>query len=93
MSESIAASTLSVPISAELFEMVSHAAELQGQALDEFVVVAVQEAVCLALQQIEVVRLSAADQLRFASALLVPGEPSPALVEALSRRRALLRED
>jgi uncharacterized protein (DUF1778 family) len=36
------------------------------------------------------VRLSAADQARFAEALLVPPAPTPALARAFERRAALL---
>jgi uncharacterized protein (DUF1778 family) len=38
----------------------------------------------------QVLRLTAADQVRFARALIAPAPPTPALRRAFARRRALL---
>ena len=53
---------------------------------------AVQDAAQRAIEQAEVLRLSLADQERFAQALLSTPEPAPALQRAFERRRRLLRD-
>ena len=60
--------------------------------MTDFVVAAVQDAAQRAIEQAEVLRLSRADQERFAQALLAPPAAAPALKRALTRRRALLRD-
>jgi hypothetical protein len=58
-----------------------------------FVIAAVQEAATHAREQAEVIRLSLADQQRFADALLSPPKPSPALKRAMARHDKLLRSE
>jgi uncharacterized protein (DUF1778 family) len=55
-------------------------------------VAAVQDAAQRAIEQAEVLRLSLADQERFAQALLSTPEAAPALQRAFERRRRLLRD-
>jgi len=50
----------------------------------------VQDAAQRAIEQAEVLRLSAADQERFAQALLAPPPAAPALERAFGRRRAMV---
>ncbi len=84
---------LEARISRDLHAMLKRAAELQGRSMTDFVIAAVQEAAQRAIEQSEVIRLSLADQERFAQALLSPPEPSPALQRAFARRRKLLRSE
>lgn len=84
---------LEARISTDLHGMLKRAAELQGRTMTDFVVAAVQEAAQRAIEQAEVMRLSRADQERFAQALLAPPETTPALKQAFARRRSLLRTD
>ncbi|MCL1962003.1 MAG: DUF1778 domain-containing protein [Desulfovibrionaceae bacterium] len=90
----LAASTarLEARISPDLRQTLKRAAEIQGRTLTDFVVTAVQEAAQRAIEQAEVIRLSLADQQRFADALLSPPEPAPALKRAMARHDKLLRE-
>lgn len=58
---------------------------------DFIVTTTVQDAVQRAIEQIEVICLSVADQEYFAQTLLSPPEPAPALECAFARRSKLLR--
>ena len=58
--------------------------------MTDFVIAAVQDAARRTIEEMEVVRLSVADQKSFARALLEPNKPVPALKRAFSRRRELL---
>lgn len=84
---------LEAPSSTDLHTMLKRAAELQGCAMTEFVVAAVQDAAQRAIEQAEVIRLSAADQACFSQALLSAPKPAPALKRAFARRRKLLEAD
>ena len=52
-----------------------------------------QDRICHAIEQAEVIRLSLADQECFAQALLPPPQLGPALERAFARRRKLLRTE
>jgi uncharacterized protein (DUF1778 family) len=65
------------------------AAEIQGRTLTDFVVAAADEAACRAIEQTEILRLSAEDQRQIARAILNPPEPTPALRKAARRYREL----
>ena len=84
---------LEARISTNLRSMLKRAAELQGLAMTDFVVAAVQDAAQRAIEQAEIVRLSMADQEHFAQALLTPPAPTPALERAFANRRKLLRQE
>lgn len=93
MASATATAGLEARISADLYSMLKRATELQGRTMIDFVVAAVQDAAQRAIEQAEVVRLSLADQERFAQALLVPPPQTPALERASARRNTLLRTD
>jgi uncharacterized protein (DUF1778 family) len=93
MLEPSSTARLEARISTDLQALLRRAAELQGRTVTDFVVVAVQDAAQRAIEQAEMIRLSAADQQAFAAALLSPPEPTPALVRAVVRRRKLLRSE
>ena len=82
---------LEVPISIDLHRMLKIASELQGRTVAEFAVAAMRDAAWRAIEEIDIVNLSPADQECFANALLSPPSSSPALNRAFDRRRNLLR--
>ncbi|MDX2300915.1 MAG: DUF1778 domain-containing protein [Xanthomonadaceae bacterium] len=85
---------LEARISTDLHAMLKRAAELQGRSMTDFVISAVQEAARQAIEQVEIMRLSMADQECFAQALLAPpSAPAPALERAFARRRKLLASE
>lgn len=81
---------LEARISLDLHAMLKRAAELQNRTVTDFVVSAVQDAARKAIDQSDVVRLSLADQERFAAALMAPPKPAPALKRAFARHRKLI---
>jgi uncharacterized protein (DUF1778 family) len=84
---------LEARISPELHATLKRAAELQNRTMTDFVITAVQEAAHRAIEQAEVIRLSLADQQRFAQVLLSPPKAAPALARAFSRRRTLVNSE
>ncbi|WP_183961879.1 DUF1778 domain-containing protein [Chiayiivirga flava] len=92
MSQSAATSRLEARISPDLHALLKRAAELQGRTVTDFVVASVQRAAQDAIENAQLLRLSAADQERFVSALLAPPEPAPALERAFARRRTLIAD-
>ncbi len=84
---------LEARISPDLHAMLKRAAELQGRTLSDFIVSTVQEAAHKTIQQAEVLRLSVADQERFAQALLNPPKPNAALKRAFKRRTKLIASE
>jgi uncharacterized protein (DUF1778 family) len=82
---------LEARISTDLHSLLKRAAELEGRTMTDFVVAAVQSAAQRAVEQAEVIRLSLADQERFAQALLSPPSANPALKKAFARKRKLLQ--
>ena len=93
MSATIAKTRLEARISTDLHALLKRAAELQGRAMTDFVVAAVQDAAQHAIEQAGVVRLSLADQACFAQALLSPPQHAPALARVFARRCKLLRTE
>lgn len=81
---------LEARISLELHALLKRAAELQNRTMTDFVVSAVQDAARKAIDESDVVRLSLADQERFAAALMAPQKPAPALKRAFARHRKLI---
>lgn len=82
---------LEVRISVDLQKKLRRAAELQGRTLTDFVIDAVQAAAQRAIDDAHLIRLSQADQERFARAVLAPPVMLPALKRAFARRPKLLR--
>ena len=82
---------LEARISTELRSQLKRAAELEGRTVTDFVVSAVRSAAQQAIERAEVIRLSRADQERFAQVLLSPPSRVPALKRAYTRRAKLLR--
>lgn len=74
----------------EVHAMLKRAAELQGRTLTDFVVAAASEAARKTIEDMEIIRLSAEDQVRVAEAILNPPEPTPSLVRAFERHRRMV---
>jgi uncharacterized protein (DUF1778 family) len=66
------------------------AAQIQGRTLTDFVIGAAHEAAIKAIEEVEIIRISAEDQKRFAEALLNPREPNAALRRAFEHHRRLV---
>ncbi len=73
--------------------MLKRAAELQGRTLTDFVVAAASEAARKTIEDMEIIRLSAEDQVRVAEAILDPPDPAPALARAFERHRRLVEPE
>ena len=67
-------------ITPDVLTLVKQAAEMQGRSVSDFVVYAAQEAAHRAIEETQIIRLSAEDQRRFVDLLLNPPLPAPALV-------------
>ena len=89
MEKEIATARLEARLPADIHALLKRAAEVQGRTLTDFVVTAAREAAIRAIEEVEILRLSAADQRIIAEAILNPPEPSPALRRAFQRRKKL----
>jgi uncharacterized protein (DUF1778 family) len=69
------------------------AAQIQGRSLTDFVVAAAHEAALKAIEETDILRISAEDQKRFAEALIRPNEPNAALLRAFDHHRRLVGDD
>lgn len=77
-------------IAPEVLAVVRRAAEIQGRSISDFLVAAAQEAAHRTIEDAQVIRLSVADQVRFAEALLTPPAPSKALDRAAEAHARLV---
>ena len=80
-------------ISPDALAVVKRAAEMQGRSVSDFVVAAAQDAAQKAIADVQVVRLSLADQRAFAEALAQPPAPTAALRRARAAHRRLIRTE
>lgn len=86
-------SRLAARITPEGLAVVRQAAALQGRSLSDFVVAAAQEVAQKTIEDAHIIRLSVADQQRFAELLLNPPPLSPALKRARAAHDRLIRQD
>ena len=77
----------------EVLVRLKRAAEIQGRTLTDFVVAAADEAACRAIEQTEIIRLSAEDQRQIAEAILNPPAPNAALKKAARLHRKFFGEE
>ena len=84
---------LEARISKELHDTLKRAAALQNRTVTDFVITAVQEAAENVIENTQVLRLSLADQKRFAQALLSPPKATRALERAFARHRELVTSE
>ncbi len=73
--------------------IVRRAAELKGCSLSEFLVSSAQDAAYKAIEETNIIRLSAEDQVRFAEILLNPPAISPPILKAFERNRELFGDE
>ncbi|MFT3742546.1 MAG: DUF1778 domain-containing protein [Gammaproteobacteria bacterium] len=90
---SLSTARLEARISIDLHKMIKRAAQLQGRTITDFVATAIQDAAQKAIEEVEIIQLSLADQKIFAKALLTPPKPTAALRRAFKRRTKLLRAE
>jgi uncharacterized protein (DUF1778 family) len=83
---------LEARISSEQKALFQRAAELQGRTLTDFVIASVHESAVKAIAELEAVRLTSAESLAFAEALLHPREPILELRAAAERYRKMVGE-
>jgi uncharacterized protein (DUF1778 family) len=81
---------LEARISKEQKALFKRAAELQGRTLSDFMIASAYDAAIRVIEEMEVIRLSAADSHAFAEALLNPRQPPPELREAAQRYRKMV---
>ena len=79
-------------IAPESLAMVKRAAELQGRSVSDFVVAAAQEAAHRAIEEAQIIRLSAEDQRMLAEALVNPPALAPAMERAIARHSTVIAE-
>jgi uncharacterized protein (DUF1778 family) len=70
----------------EVHALLKRAAELQGRSLTDFVVASAHEAAVRTIESDAIVRLSAADQARFADAAFADAPTDPSAVKDALRR-------
>lgn len=80
---------LEARIAPEVLGLVKQAAEMQGRSLSDFVVSAAQDAAYRAIEEAQIIRLSAEDQRRFVELLLNPPPPAPAMERAREAHKQL----
>ncbi len=73
----------------DVHALLKRAAELQGRSLTDFVVASAHEAAVRTIESDAVVRLSSADQIRFAEAVFADDAPAdpPGVKDALKRAK------
>jgi uncharacterized protein (DUF1778 family) len=75
----------------EVHALLKRAAEIEGRSLTDFVVAAASSAARKTIEDAELIKLSVADQQRFAEALISPPALAPAMVRAIERHRRLVK--
>ena len=83
---------LEARIAPEALAIVKRAAEIQGRSVSDFVVAAAQEAAARAIKETQIIRVSVEDRRAFASGILDPSPPTPALRRAAEAHRELIKE-
>ena len=81
---------LEARLSAEIHSLLKEAADLQGRTLSDFVIASAREAAEQAIARSNEIRLTAAEQRRFAKAILNPPPVTPSLRKAMKNRERLL---
>ena len=88
MDKAATTARLEARLPANIYALLKRAAELQGRSLTDFVVSAAHDAAVRAIEEAEIIRLSAEDQRLMAESILNPPEPAAALRRAFQRRGA-----
>lgn len=74
----------------DIHALLKRAAEIEGRSLTDFVVTAARKAATRVIDEASIIRLSVADQQRFADALIDPKPLAPAMERARERHRTLI---
>ena len=91
-STTLTTARLEARLPGEVHALLKRAAEIEGRTLTDFVVAAASAAARKTIEDSDVIRLSVADQQRFAEALINPPPLAPALKRAIKRHRRLFGE-
>ena len=89
-SESTRTARVEARIAPEALAIVRRAAELQGRSVSDFLVAAALKDAHQTIEDAQIIRLSVADQQRFADLLLNPPTLAPAMQRALKARKRLI---
>lgn len=81
---------LEARLPADIHALLKEAADLQGRTLSDFVITSAREAAEEAIARNNEIRLTLAEQKRFAEAILNPPSVAPALRKAMKNRGRLL---
>jgi uncharacterized protein (DUF1778 family) len=85
-----ATSRLEARIPTHLYETLERAATLRGLTLTGYITATMGEDARRTIEQTEIIRLSRADQIAFAEALISPPEPNAKLRAAMRRHAELI---
>ena len=77
-------------IAPDALAVVRRAAELQGRSVSDFLVAAALKDAQRTIEDAQIIRMSVADQERFAEMLLNPPPLAPAMKRALKARKRLI---
>lgn len=88
--ESTRTARVEARIAPEALAIVRRAAELQGRSVSDFLVAAALKDAHQTIEDAQIIRLSVADQQRFADLLLNPPTLAPAMQRALKARKRLI---
>lgn len=91
MSTSLRSARLEARLPHDVHAMLKHAADIEGRSLSDFVISAAREAAQRTIEEAEIIRISLADQERFAQTLIDPPALTPAMERAFARHRRLVR--
>lgn len=81
---------LEARLPAEIYTLLKEAADLQGRTLSDFVIASAREAAEVAIARSNAIRLSLAEQKRFAEAILNPPPVASSLRKAMKSRERIL---
>ncbi|MFT3817017.1 MAG: DUF1778 domain-containing protein [Rubrivivax sp.] len=90
--ESIRTARVEARIAPDALEVVRRAAELQGRSVSDFLVAAALKDAQRTIAEAQIIRLSVADQQRFADLLLNPPPLAPVMKRALKARKRLIAD-
>lgn len=82
---------LEARIPAQIYSQMQRAAELRGMTLTGYVLATAGEEARRILEETEILRLSRADQIAFAEALISPPQPGERLKRAAKRHAELIQ--
>jgi uncharacterized protein (DUF1778 family) len=87
-----ATSRLEARIPTPVYEVMEHAAALRGLTLTAYVTATMGEDARRTVEQTSIIRLSRADQVAFAEALINPPAPNAKLLAAAKRHAPMIRK-